>query len=68
VSCPYCQGESGHYQVQQVRRESQYGWDRNFIRNANEEIFYKGKASRCIDCGEKVTSFVAHLKREDDNE
>lgn len=67
-SCPHCQGTAGYYQVQQVRRHQNHTWDGSFSGWDNEGIFYKGKAYRCIDCEEKVLSFVKGLHREIDNE
>ena len=68
-SCPYCQSTAGYYQIQQVRRHANFDWNNaHFISYDNEGVFYKGKAYRCIDCDEKVTSFVKAVHRELDNE
>lgn len=66
-SCPYCQGTAGYYQVQQVRRHCEFNWDACHTIYSNTSIYYKGKAYRCIDCDEKITSWVQGLHRELDN-
>lgn len=63
-SCPYCEGTRGYSRNQQVKRLKQTGWDGTDLEDSYAEILYEGKTLRCIDCGEKVTSFVTGLRRE----
>ena len=63
-ACPYCESALGYYQVQQVKRHARHGWNGRFVKHTDHEIFYEGKTFRCLECNEKVTSFVAGLARE----
>lgn len=62
--CPYCDSALGYYQAQQVKRLAKYSWQGRFMSHQVDNIFYQGKTLRCIDCDEKVTSFVKAVQRE----
>jgi hypothetical protein len=64
TACPYCQSIRGYVRIQQVKRLRIYAWDGTYLEDQDENIFYEGKALRCISCDEKVTSFVRGLARE----
>lgn len=68
AQCPYCGGTTGYYQVQQVRRHCEFNWDACHTIYSNDSIFYKGKAQRCIDCDEKITSYVRGVEMALDND
>lgn len=67
AECPYCGGTTGYYQVQQVRRHCEFDWDACHTIYSNEGITYKGRAMRCSDCDEKITSFVKSVHNALDN-
>lgn len=64
IACPWCEGTRGYARNQQVKRLKQNGWDGTSLEDSHAEILYEGKTLRCIECGEKVTSFVRGLARE----
>ena len=66
--CPYCESALGYYQVEQVKRHARYSFNGRFIDHTVQDIFYQGKTQRCLDCNEKVTSFVKGVHRDLDND
>ncbi len=63
MNCPYCDSPRGYVRIQQVKRLRIYAWDGTFLEDQDEKVFYEGKALRCYNCDEKVTSFVKGLKQ-----
>jgi len=63
--CPYCKSALGFYVVQHVKRHARFGWCGRYVKNTDHKIFYEGKARRCLECDEKVTSYAKSLEPEE---